>query len=69
MFSLSLHKTGSGIQNKIVFGNYNLTKYANKNTTEDDIIWAELATEANKDNWAVALKGVSFAGSDTPLSN
>ena len=58
MFSFSLHPDKAS---SLIFGNYDLAKYAAANSTDDDIVWADIAPD-NRDNWVIPLAAIKLKG-------
>lgn len=52
---------GAG-SSKLVFGDYDLTNYAQTGATDADIVWIPTATE-NKQMWALSAESIRFPGS------
>ena len=49
---------GSGSTGNIKFGGYDLNKYAPAGSTDQDIIWTNLAEES--EGWTIPMNGVKF---------
>jgi len=52
---------------KLVFGDYDLAKYAKKGSNDTDIVWFD-TTKDNVDMWALAVSSITFSGSEDQVN-
>lgn len=57
-FYMSVSKDYSS---KLVFGDYDLPKYAKKGSTAADIVWFDVTTD-NEDMWGLDVASINFEG-------
>lgn len=60
IFSIYLSQGQAG---KVIFGGYDLEKYAKKGSTEQDIFWSSLPNHGKDKYWTVGMKQVDFGKS------
>lgn len=52
---------------KLVFGDYDLAKYAKKGSNDTEIVWFD-TTKDNVDMWALAVSSITFSGSEDQVN-
>ena len=60
IFSIYLQQGHAG---KVIFGGYDLQKYAKKGSSEQDVFWSSLPNQGKDKYWTIGMKQVDFGKS------